>query len=461
MKRLRILPSHNDERGAVFIIVAIFVLFVGLGVAAFAIDFGHLHVIQNELQNAADAGSLAGAGDLLLPDNLTINTGANATAAQTAAANTSGGNPVEVLSVHRGHWSFTNHEFTVNEEAVTQIDLFNTPDLDTNTDFINAVRVRTRRTSIPSFFARVLGHSSFERTAEAVAYIAPPGSFEEYEIDENIVVCKEAISDPDGNVECITGRMINSNQDPDNPGYNSGGWTNFSECENTGGMGDHVCAGGNPNPVGGSNIAVSGGEVADALKALYDCWTEQPHRDVDGDGNVEEGPEGFLDQDLDGKPEYPWNMTILVVECPDSNPGPCSKVVGAINVDVLWITSVGTPKYDKDVPVEMYDPGDPDDETDDDYWGPGPPASIGYPDETDPVFLDDKGNFDDEKFGEALWNSFVSHFGLQAINGDSAPLLSFAIYIKPACEWAEPTGGVGGHGGGFYGVLADRPVLVK
>jgi len=490
MKGLRILPSHKNEQGAIFIIAAVFVLFAGLGLAAFAITFSRLHVIQNEIQNAADAGAMAGAGDLLNADGSINDPGYYTTADWTVGANSSGGDPVEVVSIKRGHWSFATHIFEENNDPqLADLFSYSFAQLDVDPRFINAVEVETERTSIPSFFARILGHEGFERTAGAVAVIAPPGSFEEYEIDENIVICEEAISDPDGNteVDCVTGRMIHSNQDPDNPGYNSGGWTNFSECENTGGMGDHVCTGGNPNPVGGSLIAVTGGQVTDALDALYDCWTEQPHLDADGDGNVEEGPDGDLDQDGDGKAEYPWNMTILVVKCPDSNPGPCSEIVGAINVDVLWITPQGTPKYPDQVPVEMFDPGDPEDPTDDDYWGPGRgnvgdsdyiPPSPDYPVRSD---------FDTEKkpeeaFGRALWygagneidnknvitvhnqvtflGSFVGHFGLEAITGHPAPLLAFAIYIKPACEWVEPTGGPGS-GGGFFGVLPDRPVLVK
>ena len=49
-----------DEQGVTAVIVTI-LLIVFLGVAALAIDIGHLYVVRNELQNAADAGALAGA----------------------------------------------------------------------------------------------------------------------------------------------------------------------------------------------------------------------------------------------------------------------------------------------------------------------------------------------------------------------------------------------------------------
>ena len=49
----------NDNKGVVAIIVAI-LIFVLFGMAALAVDIGHLAVVKNELQNAADAGALTG-----------------------------------------------------------------------------------------------------------------------------------------------------------------------------------------------------------------------------------------------------------------------------------------------------------------------------------------------------------------------------------------------------------------
>ena len=53
-----------------------------LGFAALAIDVGYLFVVRNELQNAADAAALAGAGKLITyisgaPDWDGAETGAN------------------------------------------------------------------------------------------------------------------------------------------------------------------------------------------------------------------------------------------------------------------------------------------------------------------------------------------------------------------------------------------------
>ncbi len=57
----------REQRGVIAIVVAL--LFLGLiGVAALAIDVVHLFLVKNELQNAADAGSLAGARFLYQDD---------------------------------------------------------------------------------------------------------------------------------------------------------------------------------------------------------------------------------------------------------------------------------------------------------------------------------------------------------------------------------------------------------
>jgi Flp pilus assembly protein TadG len=47
----------DDQRGVTIIFVAILIV-VFLGFVAFAVDIGHLRVVRNEIQNAADAGAL-------------------------------------------------------------------------------------------------------------------------------------------------------------------------------------------------------------------------------------------------------------------------------------------------------------------------------------------------------------------------------------------------------------------
>ena len=53
-----------DQDGAIGIVIAL-LLPVLLGFAGLAIDIGHLHVVDTQLKNAADAGALAGARGLV------------------------------------------------------------------------------------------------------------------------------------------------------------------------------------------------------------------------------------------------------------------------------------------------------------------------------------------------------------------------------------------------------------
>ena len=62
-----VLPTACNQRGGVVIFVAV-AMVVLIGCAALAIDLTHLYVARNELQNAADAGALAGARFLFVND---------------------------------------------------------------------------------------------------------------------------------------------------------------------------------------------------------------------------------------------------------------------------------------------------------------------------------------------------------------------------------------------------------
>ncbi len=66
---LRFSPLIRDERGSIAT-MAIILLFVFMGLMAVVIDLGHLHTVQNELRDAADACALRGAR-AFYPDNLT------------------------------------------------------------------------------------------------------------------------------------------------------------------------------------------------------------------------------------------------------------------------------------------------------------------------------------------------------------------------------------------------------
>lgn len=81
--RGRVGALRGDDRGAVVIIVALFLL-IFLTLVAFVVDFGRVYATNAQLQNAADAAALAAGANL---DCQTIGPAAARTAAETYAAN--------------------------------------------------------------------------------------------------------------------------------------------------------------------------------------------------------------------------------------------------------------------------------------------------------------------------------------------------------------------------------------
>ncbi|MDO3378431.1 TadG family pilus assembly protein [Geoalkalibacter halelectricus] len=409
--------TMRQERGAVLVMVAV-LMTVFIGITALAIDLGHLHVVRNELQNAADAGALAGAANLINYSTGAIRADANQIAYDTALLNSSVNQPVEVNwtsgnegDVQRGHWSFATRTFTPNASLV-QADLEGRSEavLDADTNFINAVRVVTRREAdpAPSFFAGFFGFGSFARTAEAVAYIGFAGQVEPYGVDQPIAICQESIlqnaGEPDAYFDCNIGRMINSGQNV--VSSNTAGWTDFNQagnpCQggtNANAVRDLVCGEGNPLPIAlGRPMATSGGEIQSAFNNLTSCW-----------------------ESATGK-EQPWTLTLSVIECPGNNVSTCQKVVGVVTVEIVWINAQNDPQYNR-VPTQMGD------------WS------------------------SDASSGQARWASFVEHFNLKNVDGSPAPYANKSIYFKPSCEYQEPP--LSHTGGKNFGLLAQIPVLVR
>ncbi len=417
---MNLLLSHiRDERGAILIMMA-FLMIIFIGFAAFAIDFGHIQVVRNELNNAADAGALAGARFLYNSAGTDVNINANQIAYDAATANTSENALVEVNwtsgntgEVQRGHWSFSTRTFTPNDSTAA-IDLWNvsTDELDANLNFINAIRVVTRRQSIPaaSFLARVVGWNSFQLSAEAVAYIGFAGTLGPGELDQPIAICADSIL-VDGEYSCNIGRMINSGQDIAN--NETGGWTSFNQDDPcTGGTNAQevrslVCGGGNPETINfGKDMATNGGDIQSAFNQLIQCW-----------------------QGATGKAK-PWNMTLPVVNCPGNNMGTCEEVRGAVNLNVIWITDAGEDPTFSNVPTQM----------------DGLPAQgVSAWSNNDPS-------------GQIRWNDFVQHFQLKNVDGSPAPYSKKSIYFLPDCTPHDPKGVSNGEN---FGILAEIPLLVK
>lgn len=152
---MRAVQSRPRERGAVSIMAAL-CLVVLAGVAALAVDLGHLRAKRADLQNAADAAALAGA----------------------AASLSWRGNPSAVRQVALAYALKNLAPADQPESAVTSADVVLL--LDGLPDEIapNQVEVRIARTvergnPVELFFGRMLGRESADLTATARAGLYP------------------------------------------------------------------------------------------------------------------------------------------------------------------------------------------------------------------------------------------------------------------------------------------------
>lgn len=143
---------YRTRRSGAIAVLAAFGLVFFVAFLALTIDLGFMLTVRSEMQCAADAGALAGAGDLSAGHAIAI-----ATARDYVLKNAGHGvrKPDLDIDVEVGHWHRDSHTFVVNEQP------------------LDAVRVNTRRQNAPLFFGQVLRNTSFDMQASAVASLQP------------------------------------------------------------------------------------------------------------------------------------------------------------------------------------------------------------------------------------------------------------------------------------------------
>jgi hypothetical protein len=144
--------SHSpDRRGAVIVMAAVMMV-VLLAMVAFAVDSGYMLSVRTELQRAADAGAMAGAGGLINGVSA-----ARAEALRFVRMNSAGARTISDsdVTVEFGQWNKTTKAFTVDP------------------DDASAVRISINQGNNSVFFGRVLGRTGFNSQAEAIAIYKP------------------------------------------------------------------------------------------------------------------------------------------------------------------------------------------------------------------------------------------------------------------------------------------------
>ncbi|MEM5389002.1 TadG family pilus assembly protein [Paraburkholderia phymatum] len=180
---------RKKQKGAVAIMVALCMVFL-LGIAALAIDIGNLLVARNELQNAADAAAMAGAGCLYRRtecNNTTVTepdwTDSETTASNFATTNSSivtsskptptnlvQGAVVNVVSTASGYWNVTGSPSGLQNPGITP-----------GVNDMPAVQVTVVKDpsnangGIPTYLAGVIGVNVMKAAATATAVVSRPG----------------------------------------------------------------------------------------------------------------------------------------------------------------------------------------------------------------------------------------------------------------------------------------------
>jgi len=226
------------------LLVPVFMFF-----ATLVIDVSHLYTIKGELQNAADAGALAGAGTIYPTSSSSFPT-PNWAASQTNAltfvqANKANGANLVFASISSGYWNLKNKTTTgIQPQGTTPKGICSTANSQCTKDTdcpsgeacliqdVPAVKVRVRKPA-NLFFAKLFGWTSLTAGATAIAVTGFPAS--------GAGIFPVAIS------TCMTDQYyaqsplpnppptiyINGPYGPGGPNCDSGQWTSFTTGSNS------------------------------------------------------------------------------------------------------------------------------------------------------------------------------------------------------------------------------------
>ncbi|MCA9013613.1 MAG: hypothetical protein KDB01_27870 [Planctomycetaceae bacterium] len=170
--------KQSDRRGAAMVL-AVAMLIVVFGIAAFTVDFGILNVTKGQIQNAADSAALAAMQDLIQ------GFGPGATVTSQTAAENAGQTAKEIVAKFRsGDVGSTdlNIERDVRFGRRSWDPATGAWVKDWNTTPYNMVEVSVRRTRasgapLGTVFSQFLGFQAFDLEARSVASVAPTTGF--------------------------------------------------------------------------------------------------------------------------------------------------------------------------------------------------------------------------------------------------------------------------------------------
>jgi Flp pilus assembly protein TadG len=328
--------GSKTERGSILVFATISLTAL-LGLAAWATETGRAWQTQSQLQAAADAAALAGVGNLLSPDFLTVDeAGARTVAMAYGPQHEALGVNISLaaVDVEAGSWDMASQTFTAFPG-------------NTDPDVMRAVRVIARRDStmngpINTIFGRVMGIDSITVRTDAIAEwgFAGGGGAGVAELPIAIDCCAVAGNSP--GAECTQNYCETVSNTVPNPCLLSTGetasclefystpvqnacWTTFdgdSPAVSTNGL-TQVVQNGNSGDIGDKPIYLDNGTKTPIVQDIKDRFDAEG-TDTSGDGTIDS-----------------WVVSLPMVEC--QNPGDqCAsgntqEIVGFLCLDIREI----------------------------------------------------------------------------------------------------------------------------
>ncbi len=249
-----------------FILVAVFLL-VLFAFAALALDFGHHHVVNNEIQTAADAVALAGASALYDISNPSIDP--NFSRAVTAATNSITLNKSDKVTltdtqVQTGYWDLSQNTPGLQASLPSGVTL--------GGNWVPAVMATVSRADgqnngpMITFLASIFGINSISASKVAVAVVAFPGGVNPgvmLPVAINKTFLEETLYGPNPEASFSVGSAYHYGDSQ------AGQWTTFLADENNVPYVRGLITNGNPDTV---NINTSG----TCIPSNQDCIYIQP-----------------------------------------------------------------------------------------------------------------------------------------------------------------------------------------
>jgi len=270
----------RQDRAGIAALAAIFLTSI-VALTGAAVDIGMMASVRSELQNAADAAALAGAGTLITwgaDDVVSAQPETALAEAQAMAyANTSQGINLQLAleDITLGLWSEDNHAFDPDHIGATS---------DPNN--ISACRVIIRRnlsinTPVPTIFLGILGIDTVNISAMSTGHLGWAGTADAGQVDLPIAVKEEALNGSG----LICGQSISFK----NEANENGEWTTFFTTPSN----DPAVRGfidGSDTVPGlevGDEVSVTNGTLSQhTFDALNDRFQAEG-TDIDGDGTAD------------------------------------------------------------------------------------------------------------------------------------------------------------------------------